>query len=106
MQLFQVYFDPFLFRHCKGSSIAYTAHMDTQDARELCAFDKLFKRNVPNILERIFLSLDLDSHFCCLEVNKSWKVLLTSKAFRKKGKTTFLEELRFLYRVAIKAVSS
>ena len=69
--------------------------MDTKDNRELCAFDQLFKRNVPHILEKIFHSLDLESYLSCLEVNKSWTDLLTSEAFRKRGKITFLKELSF-----------
>ena len=84
MQLFHGHFKLFLFRQCEGSSIALTTHMDTKDNMELCAFDELFKRNVPHVLEKIFLSLDSKSYMCCLDVNKSWKDLLTSEALIKR----------------------
>ena len=61
----------------------------------LCAFDELFKRNVPHILEKIFLNLDYKSFKECLEVSKAWNELLTSAPFLKKGKRLYrLEILR------------
>ena len=63
--------------------------MDAEETMDLCAFDKLFKVNVPHILEKIFFYLDLDSFLNCSKVNKDWKQLLASEAFRKKGKTVY-----------------
>ena len=54
-----------------------------------CAFDMLFTRSVPNILEKIFLSLDYNSFKACLEVSKAWKGLLVSESFKRKAKLVF-----------------
>ena len=56
-------------------------------------FDKLFKINVPHILEKIFFSLEYKSFKNCLEVNNGWNELLTSEAYKKKGKRTFNKEI-------------
>lgn len=58
-----------------------------------CAFDTLFKMQVPHILEKIFLSLDYDSFKECMEVNSTWKALLKSESYLKKGKALFREEI-------------
>ena len=50
-----------------------------------CAFDMLFAKNVPHILEKIFLSLDLKSYKACLKVNSTWHRILTSESFCKKA---------------------
>ena len=62
------------------------------------AFDLLFKRNVPHILEMIFLSIDYRSLKSCLMVNKTWKQLLTSESFKRKGKSRFD---KWLFRAAL-----
>ena len=59
-----------------------------------CAFDKLFSRNVPDILEKIFFSLDYESYKNCLKVSDTWNELLMSETFRKKGKAVFQDELK------------
>ena len=43
-----------------------------------CAFDKLFPKSVPHVLEKIFLSHDYTSFKNCLDVNNTWNMLLTS----------------------------
>ena len=53
------------------------------------SFDTLFAKNVPHILEKIFLSLDYESFKACQRVNNSWNVLLTSASFIKKARTLF-----------------
>ena len=58
-----------------------------------CEFDKLFARNVPHILEAIFLSLDCKSFRSCLMVNKTWNEFLMSDSFIKKAESTFDEWL-------------
>ena len=58
-----------------------------------CAFDMLFTRSVPNILEKIFLSLDYKSFKACLDVSKTWNELLTADSYRAKGKLVFHAEL-------------
>ena len=58
-----------------------------------CEFDRLFTKNVPHILEIIFLSLDGKSVLNCMEVSKYWNDFLTSESFRKKGETIFCKDL-------------
>ena len=60
---------------------------------ETCAFDPLFTRSVPHILEKIFFYLDYDSFQQCVRVNTTWYELLTSDSYRKKAKTLFCEEI-------------
>ena len=59
-----------------------------------CAFNILLKRNVPHILEQIFLSLDYESFKKCLEVNKYWKEFLRSVLFQKKTKFVYEKGIR------------
>lgn len=61
---------------------------------ESCAFDKLFAKSVPHILEKIFFSLDYASYKNCLEVNGAWNELLTTKQYRMKVKLVFQEGLK------------
>ena len=56
-----------------------------------CPLDKLFTRNVPHILENIFFSLDYESFKMCMEVNKEWYELLTSRLYKKKALVVFRE---------------
>ena len=58
------------------------------------AFDKLFSRNVPHILEKIFFSLDYESYKNCLEVSDTWEELLMSEKYQKKGKAAFQDDLK------------
>ena len=58
-----------------------------------CAFDTFFNMNVPHILEKIFFSLDYDSFKDCMEVNSTWRELLKSESYLKKGKTLFHKEI-------------
>ena len=60
---------------------------------ESSAFDKLFSKNMPHILEAIFFSLDYESYKVCLDVSKDWKTMLISKVFQKKGKSVFHKDL-------------
>ena len=48
-----------------------------------CAFDILFSRNVPHILEKIFFSLDYESFQACFRVNSAWNELLSSQPYQK-----------------------
>ena len=58
-----------------------------------CAFDKLFSKSVPHILEKIFFSLDYESFKQCLEVSETWNKLLMSEPYLKIGKSVFREAL-------------
>ena len=58
-----------------------------------CDFDTLFHMHVPHILEKIFFFLDYDSFKECMEVNSTWKALLKSESYLKKGKALFYEEI-------------
>ena len=51
------------------------------DSTNLGQFDKLFKKSVPHILEKIFASLDYDSFKKCQEVCITWHELLSSEAY-------------------------
>ena len=69
--------------------------MDNRKIEAPCAFDRLFKRNVPHILEKIFLSLDYESFKKCLCVSVDMRKALTSALFQTKGKSVFHEEILF-----------
>ena len=60
-----------------------------------CKFDMLFTINVPHILEKIFFHLDYASFKKCTEVNTVWHKLLTSKSFKRLGKSIFREEIEW-----------
>ena len=60
---------------------------------ESSAFDTLFSKNMPHILEAIFFSLDYESYKVCLDVSMVWKSMLTSKAFQKKGESVFHKDI-------------
>ena len=64
-----------------------------QMAENCTGFDTLFAKNVPHILEKIFLSLDYQSFKRCQEVNNAWKQSLTSETIKNKAKTVFHEEI-------------
>ena len=61
--------------------------MTTEENSNICAFDILFTRNVPLILEIIFFSLerDLKSFETCAVVCKSWNTLFSSESFKRRG---------------------
>ena len=58
-----------------------------------CAFDMLFSKNVPHLLEKIFFFLDYKSYKMCLQVNIVWNDVLTSPSFQVKGKSVFHRDL-------------
>ena len=58
-----------------------------------CGFDTLFNKNVPHILENIFFNLDYKAYKACLEVNTTWRKLLTSEFYKAKTKLLFCEQL-------------
>ena len=57
-------------------------------AGSLGEFDTLFNKNVPHILEKIFLPMDYDSFVSCSKVCKTWAVLLSSEPYN----TRYLEK--------------
>ena len=59
----------------------------------LQGFDKLLAKNVPHIIEGIFLSLDYPSFKTCLRVSKTWYELLTTDSMVKKARLSFCEGL-------------
>ena len=58
-----------------------------------CAFDKLLEKNVPHIVEKIFLPLDFQSFMMCLEVSNTWRELLKTEWLRRKVKLLFQHEI-------------
>ena len=67
--------------------------MDVTEAPDTCAFDALFKKSVPHILEKIFFTLDYESFKICKEVSNLWNELLTSESFKQMGKSVFQENI-------------
>ena len=68
---------------------------------QLCNFDTLFSKNVPHILEKIFLFLDYKSFKTCREVNSEWSEFLASERLITQAKCVFkagiLEDERTLH---------
>ena len=62
-----------------------TSHPDT------CEFDRLFSRNIPHVLEKIFFSLDLASFKNCRKVSSSWNELFMTESYCAKGSQLTLE---------------
>ena len=56
------------------------------------AFDTLFKRNVPHILENIFFNLDYKSFTTCKNVNKTWKELFLTERYQRELKEKHIEK--------------
>ena len=56
---------------------------------DACAFDKLFARNVPHIVEAIFLSLDYQSYKNCFEVSSTWNAQLKSQQYHRRAKRKY-----------------
>ena len=67
--------------------------MDAIKIMDSCAFDILFKKSVPHILEKIFFSLDYESFKTCMKVSNSWNELLTSESWKGIGKSTFHKDI-------------
>ena len=63
------------------------------DATRSPTINKLLAKNVPQIIEKIFLSLDFHSFKNCIKVNSSWKQLLISDTFKKKWKVVYHQEI-------------
>ena len=59
-----------------------------------CAFDTLFAKNVPHILEKIFLSLDHKSFRQCREVCQTWKKLLSTESYLKREFILWINECK------------
>ena len=62
-------------------------------AKQSSAFDKLFTRNVPHILEMIFFSLDYESFKRCEKVCSAWRELLKSEPLHTKATSVFFYEI-------------
>ena len=60
--------------------------MDVNIKTDQCGFEVLFNKNVPHILEKIFLNLDYDSFMACQDVSKAWRALFSSEAFKKRAR--------------------
>ena len=65
-----------------------------KETGDTCHFDILLTKNVPHILETIFLSLDFESFKKCHEVNSAWNELLISESFQRKVKALRCEVIR------------
>ena len=58
-----------------------------------CDFNGLLKKNLPHIIERIFLSLDHESFVSCCEVSRTWNSTLTAVSINRKAKSLFEKEI-------------
>ena len=67
--------------------------MASKEASAPCAFDKLFAKNVPHIMDKIFFSLDFVSFKVSSEVSKSWNTLLKSESIQRKAKLIYTEDM-------------
>ena len=56
-------------------------------------FDQLFNKNIPHILEKIFLSLDYKSFKRCHEVCKAWREIVENESFRRRSKALYHDEM-------------
>ena len=68
--------------------------MELGESCDPSAFDTLFERNVPHILENIFFSLDYKSFKTCMVVNKTWRELLTTARYQKELKEMLIEKTK------------
>ena len=56
------------------------------------AFDTLFGKNVPHILEIIFFSLDYNSYNSCMRVNRTWRGLFGTARYSEKLDEKLIEK--------------
>ena len=77
----------------RANHLNLDATMDVENYINPSAFDKLFSRNLPHVLEKIFLSLDYRSFLNSLDVCRSWNELIISDSFKKKATLLFREEM-------------
>ena len=62
-------------------------------AKKHTGFNTLLNKNVPHILEMIFLSLDYESIKKCQKVCNSWREMLGSESFKRKLKAQFHDQM-------------
>ena len=56
-------------------------------------FGKLLNKNVPHILEMIFLSLDYQSFKMCHKVCNAWSKILGTETFKRRSKVQYHDEM-------------
>ena len=87
--------------HCNDCSSAQTTEPQKlkaylEEPMKVCdksSFDVLLKKNVPHILEKIFLSLDLESLKNCFRVSKAWNSSLRSMTLQKIAIRTYFASI-------------
>ena len=58
-------------------------------------FEVVFSKNVPHILQKIFLNLeDYDSFMACQDVCKAWRGLFSSEVFKKRARELLYEKIQ------------
>ena len=67
--------------------------MEGKQSTDICFFNELHNKYVPNILEKIFFYLDYDSFKTCMKVNMSWSKLLKSEYYQKRARSVFKSEI-------------
>ena len=58
------------------------------------SFNTLLTRNVPHLLENIFFSLDYKSFKACMEVNKTWRALLSTPSYQEEMEKMLREKMK------------
>ena len=66
--------------------------MASEHTHDLIIFYQLSNRSVPHILDMIFFQLDYKSFKRCMEVNKAWNKLLSTKPYQERSKELFIEK--------------
>ena len=56
-------------------------------------FYKLLNKNVPHIIEKIFLYLDYESYIKCHEVCDAWSKILETESIRRRSKALYHDEM-------------
>ena len=87
--------DPMLFLFRLSSQLeALEPNLDPfVVAMDSCAFDILFTKNIPHILEKIFLSLDFESFKQGRNVSKAWNEIFTSESLMRRARCVFQNEI-------------
>ena len=95
-----------LFLHTRPVVTRAQLIFNNMSDNENSAFDILLKRNVPHILEKIFLSLDYESFKKSLKVSRAWSQMLGTKSFLKRAKSVYAKGIRSDKKKIIEALLS
>ena len=69
--------------------------MDLGKPHVTSAFDTLFGKNLPHILENIFFSLDYDTLNSCKRVNRTWRGLFVTARYKRELDEKLIEKKNY-----------